>query len=69
MTMHKRIAIFVALLICLVILLVFAQFFVATPPIREDKGQSVALLEKIGLVGMEQWVLIRGENRTNPVLL
>ena len=38
-----------------------------TPPI---KGQNaVATLEKVTLGGMEQWILVRGENTDNPILL
>lgn len=44
-----------------------------TPPLTDDDGnalsESVAVLEKIELGGLEQWVLIRGADRSNPVLL
>lgn len=44
-----------------------------TPPITNAYGSripnSIASLEKMTLGGIEQWVLIRGKNRNNPVLL
>jgi pimeloyl-ACP methyl ester carboxylesterase len=44
-----------------------------TPPVRDREGrirpESVASLEKVTLGGREQYVLIRGANRSNPVLL
>jgi pimeloyl-ACP methyl ester carboxylesterase len=44
-----------------------------TKPITNEEGKpvpgSIASLEKIILGGAEQWILIRGEKITNPVLL
>jgi pimeloyl-ACP methyl ester carboxylesterase len=44
-----------------------------TPPITDSSGnvvpESVAALERLSLGGAEQYVLIRGHNRHNPVLL
>jgi pimeloyl-ACP methyl ester carboxylesterase len=44
-----------------------------TPPIQNDRGKpmqgSIASLEKLRLGDIEQWVLIRGKNRNNPILL
>jgi len=34
-----------------------------------DKPQAIAMLEPVTLGGMEQWILIRGENSANPILL
>lgn len=44
-----------------------------TPPILDKKGRqlpgSITSLEKVELGGMEQWILIRGKDVSNPVLL
>ena len=44
-----------------------------TPPIRDSSGKvvpgSIASLERVRIGGTDQWILIRGENRHNPVLL
>jgi pimeloyl-ACP methyl ester carboxylesterase len=45
----------------------------STPPITDADGNevpgSIAVLEKVTLGGLEQWILIRGTNAANPVLL
>lgn len=50
-----------------------SQLYASTPPITDAQGQvvpgSIATLEKIPLGDSEQWVLIRGRDVTNPVLL
>jgi len=38
-----------------------------TPPIKSDNG--VASLEKVTLGGAEQWILIRGKDVSNPIML
>ena len=53
---------------------VFAsQTFAMTPPITDDQGKplpgSIATLEKVTLNGSQQWVSIRGQDVTKPVLL
>lgn len=44
-----------------------------TPAIRDNRGRiapgSVAVLEKVRLGGLDQWILIRGRNRSNPMIL
>ena len=44
-----------------------------TPAIRDAEGNpipdSIASLEKIKLGGLDQYVLIRGRNKSNPILL
>ena len=53
--------------------MVASQLFAATPAIRDTAGQpvpnSIAVLEKVTLNGSEQWITIRGQDRSNPVLL
>jgi pimeloyl-ACP methyl ester carboxylesterase len=45
----------------------------STPSIRNPQGflteASIAFLEKIEIGDMEQWILIRGEDISNPILL
>ena len=53
---------------------VFAsQLFAMTPPITDADGKplagSIAMLETVTLNGSEQWVSIRGQDATKPVLL
>lgn len=44
-----------------------------TPPIRGEEGQvlpaSIASLEPVDINGTEQWLHIRGRDRSNPILL
>lgn len=44
-----------------------------TPPIKDDKGkvipESIASLEKVALGDLDQWINIRGRDRSNPVVL
>jgi pimeloyl-ACP methyl ester carboxylesterase len=52
---------------------VASQFFAATPPITDENGQpipnSIASLEKVTINGTEQWITIRGHDRSKPILL
>lgn len=45
----------------------------STPPIRDQEGNlipdSVASLEKVEIGGLEQWILVRGADVSNPILL
>ena len=66
----KRVLLFVGLAAILVVGLVvldFALLHGRTPAIGSALG--VASLEKVRLNGVDQWVLIRGADRTKPVLL
>ncbi len=44
-----------------------------TAPFTDSRGmvrpESIAVLEAVEIGGMEQWILIRGTDRSNPVLL
>ncbi len=50
-----------------------SQVFAMTPPITDDQGQplpgSIATLETVMLNGSEQWISVRGQDATKPVLL
>jgi pimeloyl-ACP methyl ester carboxylesterase len=50
-----------------------SQAFAATPPINGEDGKplpgSIASLEKVNLNGSEQWITIRGQDATKPILL
>ena len=45
----------------------------STPPLRDARGNvvpgSIAVLERVELGGLEQWITIRGADVTKPVLL
>jgi pimeloyl-ACP methyl ester carboxylesterase len=64
-------AVVVAAIVWFIVAFVWARG--STPPIRDDTGRevagSVAVLERVRLGGDEQYVLIRGHDETNPVLL
>lgn len=57
----------------LVLSIVLAAGCASTPAITDRRGMvvpgSIAELEPVEIGGMEQWVLIRGVDRSNPVLL
>jgi len=59
--------------LCFAAALLFFAGRGTTPAIRDDAGTplsgSVALLEKVELGGMDQWILIRGQDSSNPILL
>lgn len=63
----------VALGLLVVVALAWALWPASTPPITDDEGDplpgSVASLEPVVIGGMEQWLLIRGRDTANPVLL
>lgn len=50
-----------------------SQVLAATPPLRDAEGRrlfgGIASLERVRLNGGEQWITIRGHDRSNPVLL
>jgi pimeloyl-ACP methyl ester carboxylesterase len=64
---------FISVAILMIAAFIFKLRAGSTPPILDEQGQplpvSIASLEKIELGGMEQWLLMRGESTSNPVLL
>jgi len=63
-------------LTCILLVVTLATIFIgcaSTPPIRDDKGNtiinSIAIMDEVVLNGATQSLLIRGENRDNPLLL
>jgi pimeloyl-ACP methyl ester carboxylesterase len=65
----------VALIVILMITSIVAvsQWQAYTPPISDSNGEplpnSIASLEKVRLGGVDQWLIIRGEDVNKPVLL
>ncbi|PKO10099.1 MAG: alpha/beta hydrolase [Chloroflexi bacterium HGW-Chloroflexi-2] len=64
------------LLIVLVILagyILGSQWSAHTPPIQNEEGESlegsIASIEKVKLGGVDQWLIIRGQDTNNPVML
>ena len=70
----KKTAIFLAsLAVLMTILITLSQFTVHTPQILDQNGKvqanSIAELDHVELNGHQEWISIRGKNRSNPVLL
>jgi pimeloyl-ACP methyl ester carboxylesterase len=61
------------ILLISIVAIVASQIFAATPPITDENGNpipdSIATLEKVNLNGTGQWISIRGQNATKPILL
>jgi pimeloyl-ACP methyl ester carboxylesterase len=62
-----------ALSVALIVAVLGTQWLAYSPPIRDADGNgiqsSIASLEKVELLGSEQWITIRGTDVDNPVLL
>lgn len=68
--------IYILLLLTALLLLLLGStglFSESTEPIRDSVGgaapESIAELEQIELGGFQQWILMRGDDQSNPVLL
>jgi proline iminopeptidase len=48
---------------------VFSLFRGKTPPIRTGTARSIAVLERMRLGGVDQWLTLRGHDASNPLLL
>lgn len=68
----------IKLFMAIVLIISFVALYIEissgdTKPIKDSMGndipESVALLEKVKIGGMDQWIQARGENVANPVLL
>ena len=61
------------ILLVSIVAVVASQIFAVTPPITDESGNpipgSIATLEKVNLNGTEQWISIRGQDATKPLLL
>ena len=51
----------------------FSLFYSKTPKIKDSSGgvkpRSIACLEKVEIGGIKQYILIRGHDTSNPLLL
>ncbi len=63
------------IILFIILFFIFLLFFLPgyTIPFKDINGnrlpKSITSLEKVKLGGNEQWILIRGEDKTNPVML
>jgi pimeloyl-ACP methyl ester carboxylesterase len=73
MTGKKWMIFLLTLVALLAVLVLGSQFAAHTPPILGADGKplpnSIASLEKVKLGGVDQWLIIRGQDTNKPVLL
>ena len=71
--LKKSTVFFAGLVVLMTGLVMFSQFTAHTPQILDQNGKalkgSIAELNKVELNGRQEWISIRGKNRSNPVLL
>jgi hypothetical protein len=72
--LSRRVAMALATLLLLsTAVIAISQLRAYTPPITDASGNvlagSIASLEQVRLGGVDQWVVIRGNNTANPILL
>ena len=62
-----------AIIVLLAVIVAASQWMAHTPPILGEDGKplpnSIASLEKVQLGGVDQWLIVRGEDVNKPVLL
>ena len=73
MRLIKRKLLFCSILLLISLFIYIRQFSESTPTIKDGYGnkkpESITLLEKVELGGMDQWIQIRGNHVSNPILL
>ncbi len=57
----------ISFVVLLASLVIYSGIFPSTEAVSETKG--IAKLEEVELGGMKQWISVRGEDKTNPILL
>jgi len=71
--LRKRAIVSGVLAVVLVLMVIASQWLAYTPPIIGEDSKplegSIASLEKVDLNGSQQWISIRGQDATKPVLL
>lgn len=70
----KKLIIIGSIIIVFLLLLIWMEFRpVYSSPIKDETGmampESISLLEEVNLGGMNQWIQIRGNDTSNPILL
>lgn len=73
MKLAKNWIFFSVILLFFISIIALKQSHSSTPPIKDNKGniipESIASLEMVELGGMDQCILIRGNDLSNPILL
>jgi len=69
--MNNRVILLMILL--LIVVLLFFLLRTYTPAIKDAQGKiipnSIASIEQVEINNTKQWIVLRGENKDNPVLL
>ena len=69
--MDKRVILLIILLFFVLLLYFLLRAY--TPPIRDTEGKiipnSIASIKQVKINNTKQWIVLRGENKDNPLLL